>query len=287
MTSGRDMNAIYRRILIQLKQQRGVDFTGYRAKMAARRLHQRMAAVNCVHAGDYLIYIQDHPAELDRLIDSLTITVSRFFRNALVFEWIAANLLPTLPHNSALRIWSTGCANGQEPYSIAILLREFCRRHDALQPAATIFGTDIDEQALRRARRGIYAGENLQEVKWGLVNRYFKPLRVCLNDAEQSGACQFQLSSAIRQLVNFSYYDILDTRGGAPPESIYGGFDMIFCRNLLIYYNLAYQNRILAKLHGALNAGGYLVLGKSERLTDDFLSRFECVDATCRIYQKR
>ncbi len=158
MTSNRSVKELDHRILIELKQRRGIDFTGCRAKMLTRRLNQRMAAANCMNSSDYLAYIRNEPAELDRLIDSLTINVSRFFRNALVFEWIAANLLPTMLNKNVIRIWSAGCAAGQEPYSMAILLREFSRRSEALEYAATIFGTDIDRQALRQARRGVYAG---------------------------------------------------------------------------------------------------------------------------------
>lgn len=287
------MNPEYRRILSVLKQQRGLDFSGYRPDMIGRRIALRMQAAGLTRADDYCAYLRENPGELDRLLDCLTIKVSRFFRNPLVFEYLARLVLPPMfqariqGKDHSLRVWSAGCSLGEEAYSLAILLRELLRRED-MSVSPLVFGTDIDASALEQAEKGIYPVESLKEVKLGLFKRYFTQVKDQeARTVEGSVSDRFRISPEIRELVFFSHYDILRPGTWAPPESVYGGFDLISCRNMLIYFQPDTQHRVFAKLYQALAPGGCLVLGESESPPQAFQHRFVRYCSCCRIYRKR
>jgi chemotaxis methyl-accepting protein methylase len=267
-------------ILHYLKAQRGFDFSGYRLQMLDRRIRQRLAATNCGHYRDYLACLRATPKEMDHLVDTLTINVSRFFRNALTFEYIADKILPQLFHagkdrvDHSLRIWSAGCARGEEPYSLAILLHDMLQKEDD-SCLLDIFATDIDVNVLQKAKKAVYGAQRIQSVKYRHFIRYFK-----------AQGDTYRLSSDIRQMVAFSFYDMLDNKSYAPPESIYGQFDMVLCRNVLIYYDVAYQNLIFEKLYRSLSRHGYLILGKSETPSSGYQERFKRVTSCGHIYRK-
>ncbi|MBW2709723.1 MAG: protein-glutamate O-methyltransferase CheR, partial [Deltaproteobacteria bacterium] len=128
------MNRELKRVLNYLNEERGFDFSGYRASMVERRMEKRLTPTKCADFPEYLEYLKQHPHELDNLVDVLTINVSRFFRNTLAFDYIAGKILPAMVFDKlhsrdlSLRIWSAGCATGEEPYSIAILIRELQRK---------------------------------------------------------------------------------------------------------------------------------------------------------------
>ncbi|MBW1759786.1 MAG: protein-glutamate O-methyltransferase CheR, partial [Deltaproteobacteria bacterium] len=222
-------------ILDYLNEQRGLDFSGYHSSIVERRIKEIFSDVMCKDYSEYLHYIKEHPDTLDKLFDALTINVSRFFRDVLTFEYIAKNILPLIfskkiwTHDYSLRIWSAACSTGEEPYSLAILINELLEKED-FSLNLNIFATDIDKQTLRKAKEGVYSFEQIENVKYGILKKYFIK-------QDQS----FRLSSEIKKMVNFSFYDILDKRSYAPPESVFADFDMVFCRNLLIYYNTEYQ----------------------------------------------
>jgi chemotaxis methyl-accepting protein methylase len=230
--------------------------------------------------GEYLRYLKGTPGEVDALIESLTINVSRFFRDPLTFEYIGERLLPLLlleqtkRAGSALRMWSAGCSMGEEPYSMAILIREFSEKED-LPRDIVIFATDIDRKVLEKARRACYPPESVADVKYHLLNKYFV-----------KKGCNFQLARPIRDMVLFSAYDLLDKRSYAPPESIFGGFDLVLCRNVLIYFNAKWQNLIFDKLYRSLTRGGYLVLGEAETPPLASCHRFIRSSDCCHIYRR-
>ncbi len=267
-------------ILNHLNKERVFDFSGYRPSMLERRIGKRLTPTKCVDFPEYLKYLKKHPEELDELVDVLTINVSRFFRNTLAFEYIADRILPAIVSEKkgslghSLRVWSAGCATGEEPYSIAILIREL-QRKEKLDLTINIFATDIDERALKRARRALYPYESIKGMKYRLLKRYFEAKRK-----------SFQLTPNIQGMVDFSAFDMINKKGYAPPESVFGNFDMIFCKNVLIYFPEKYQDRIFDKLYRALAKGGYLVLGRAEVPTREYQNRFRKVSASCPIYQK-
>ena len=167
-----------KKILSHLNEKRGFDFSGYRLSMLERRIQKRVFGTSCSNFDEYLKYLEINPKELDNLIDVLTINVSNFFRNTLVFEFISKKIIPelfltkTTEYNNSLRIWSAGCSFGEEPYSMAILINEFLEKEES-SILPTIFATDIDKKALKRASEGSYSVSSVVEVKYGLLNKYF------------------------------------------------------------------------------------------------------------------
>ncbi len=242
-----------------------------------------MVRVEETHAGnisDYSRLLQSTPGEAEKLIETLTISVSMFFRNSLTFEIISQQLLPALLHskitsgNHEFRIWSAGCATGEEPYSLSIILSDTFSRES--QPfESTIFATDMDEKAIRFAKKGIYGAATMNEVKFGYLNKYFK----------QDGEF-YKISKAVKSMVSFSRYDLLDPTNFAPPESVFGMFDMVLCRNVLIYFNPEYQEKIFYKIFRSLSPGGYLVLGESESIHAKYSNAFREINRIAKVFQK-
>ena len=286
------MNEAFKDILQYLKMERGFDFSGYRPSMIERQIIRRGTATECEDQTAYLRYLQRHPHELDRLVDALTINVSRFFRNALTFEYLAHKIIPLIIQekarlrNHSLRVWSAGCALGEEPYSIAIVIKEILNKED-LGLKLSIFATDIDKEALKKAVAAVYPFDGIRNVKYGLLKRYFTPVENHGKQGEDMGEECFQLVREIRDTVSFSFYDMLNPNTFAPPESIFGGFDVVLCRNVLIYFKIDHRDIIFDKLYRSLNQNGYLVLGEAEILNTGYERFFRKVDANCHVYRKQ
>ena len=275
------MNNDLKSVIGYLKEKRGFDFSGYRTSMVKRRVNQRLSATSCKTSPEYLLHLKKQPNELDHLIDVLTINVSRFFRDTLAFEYIADRILPEIVYekkktgDNSLRIWSTGCSMGEEPYSIAILISDLFEKEEN-DLGINIFATDIDKNILKKAKTGVYPYESIKSVKYRLLKKYF----VSKGDT-------FQLISKIKDMVSFSPYDLLDKKSYAPPESVFGSFDMVFCKNVLIYFQTQYQELIFNKLYRSMAKKGYLVLGEAEIPSIKYQRRFRKVNECCHIYQKR
>ncbi len=269
-----------KKILSLLNERRGCDFSGYRFSMLERRIQKRVFSTHSKNIEGYLEYLTHHPDEFDNLIDVFTINVSRFFRNSLSFEYITKKIVPDLflaktnANDYNIRIWSAGCSFGEEPYSIAIILNELLKKEESsIKP--TIFATDIDKKALARALAGTYGFESLKEIKYGILDKYF------IKEGNQ-----FKLDPEIKKLVQFSFYDMLDKNHSVPPDSIFGGFDLILCRNVLIYFEPEFQKIIFNKLYNSLNKNGFLVLGEAEVPVEEFKHKFRRENKYCKIYKK-
>jgi chemotaxis protein methyltransferase CheR len=267
-------------ILNYLHVQRGVDFSGYRISLIERQLKQRFSSTGCHDTAQYLDYLKSNPYELDSLLEILTIHVSCFFRDTLTFEYIADKILPEIVNNKkesndrSLRVWSAGCSMGEEAYSAAILIHELLEK-ESLNFDFHIFATDIDEKILLKATRATYPFESVSGVKFGLLKKYFG----IKEDV-------FQLIPKIRDSVSFSIYDILDKKTIVPSESVFGSFDLVFCRNLLIYFDPEHQEEIVRKLYRSLSKNGFLVLGGAEIPPAKYKACLSKVIACCHIYQK-
>ena len=267
-------------ILDYLLEKRGFDFSGYHPAMLARRIGQRLAATSCKDFGNYLSCLQENPAELDHLLDVITINVSRFFRDTLTFELIADRVLPaivrekTQARDQSLRVWSAGCARGEEPYSLAILIHELLRKEEVAMNLH-FFATDIDCSALADAGKALYPLSSVENIKHRLLTKYFAP-----------EGTSFRLMPEIKKLVTFSLYDMLDKKHGVPPESVFGNFDLVLCRNLLIYFNTEYQETIFAKLYHSLAKNGILILGEAEAPVMKYKRHFSRVFDFSPIYRK-
>ena len=257
-----------------LSMRRGIDISAYKDTCMKRRIAIRMRFTHCRDAAEYCILVRQSHQEPDLLLKTLTIHVSQFFRNPSMFHALRDEVLPGLfssrEKNGAdkLRFWCLGCAGGEEPYSLAILLREnFSKEMRRLR--TIIDGTDVDAETIRAAQQADYIEERLKEVPPGLRERYFR----------QNGM-RFRLVPEIRQMVTFLQGDITRT-------AEYRSSDLVVCRNTLIYFNRQNQEKILHGIADILPAGGILVLGKSETLVGSVRQRFEAICLVERIFRKR
>ncbi len=172
-------------------------------------------------------------------------------------------------------MWSAGCASGEEPYSMAILLSEVLEQ-EKQDWTIHIFATDIDEGALEEARAGVYGEDRLEDAKLGIVRKYFL----------RTGG-SFEVLPEIRDMVMFSRDDLTSPSLGAPSESVFGSFDIVLCRNVLIYFNGDLQRVVCRKLADSLVCGGHLVLGEADGLAGEVSGAFEALDELSRVYRKR
>ncbi|HED07707.1 MAG TPA: protein-glutamate O-methyltransferase CheR [Ignavibacteria bacterium] len=264
-----------------LKDKRNFNLKYLCPSLINRRLNRRLLELNIKSSKEYYNYLLDTDDEIDELINSLMINYSTFFRNSLLFEYIANIILPEIltqkdiGKGKSLRIWSVGCSSGEEPYSTAILINEFIQKND-IDFEFNLFATDIDTDSLTKAKKGTYSFEAVESVKYGLLQKYFK---------KDDGL--FYLSDDIKNMVSFSKYDVFDKKGFSPPQSIFGDFDIVICRNLLIYYNQASQEKICDKLSCSISNNGYLILGKVEHLSNNIASYFKMENEYLHLYKKK
>jgi chemotaxis methyl-accepting protein methylase len=238
----------------------GLDISGYEPSFLVRTIERRLQATGCNSAASYLAgrLLRD-PTEAEAFDRSLRVGYSAFFREPLTFALLESQVLPDLVGRSrktgraGLRVWSAGCAAGQEVWSVAILLDELAASADR-HPAWRIFATDLSEPDLSQARAGVYPAAALGNVR-------LRHMEACFT---RQGDCH-AVATRLREHVEFAVYDLLDTATACPPMSIFGDFDLVLCCNVLIYYRPAVRRRIIEKLVGGLAPGGYLVTGEAER----------------------
>lgn len=236
-------------VLTQLKVRTGHDFVNYKRATLLRRIERRVYIHNQADLADYASFLQDHPDETGALLKDLLISVTNFFRDPTAFDSIRENVIPVLLRkknaDQRVRVWVAGCATGEEAYSMAILFAEQTRGL-AETPRVQIFATDIDGNAIMKARDGYYTLNDAADVSPERLENFFVK--------EGNG---YRIRREIREMVMFANHNFLKD----PPFS---RLDMISCRNVLIYLNQAGQNRALDSFHFALNPGGFLFLGTSE-----------------------
>jgi len=256
----------------KIATERGFGCASYKEKCLRRRIAVRMRARGAHTYADYARILDDDATEYDRLIDALTINVTKLFRNWDVYAAIAANVVPALWHRetSQVRVWSAGCSSGDEPYSLAILFHRYAATNGMLAQIGrvAILGTDIDDRCLDAARRGEFEEGDFADTPDELRQRYFAP------------ETPFGVAPAIRRMVMFERQDLLRDPAPSPP------YDLIVCRNVLIYFDRDTQERLFEKFHAALAPGGFLVLGKVETLLGVARTRFTAVDARERIFRR-
>ncbi|OKH39020.1 chemotaxis protein CheR [[Phormidium ambiguum] IAM M-71] len=238
-------------LLQYLKRNRGFDFTGYKRPSLMRLVRKRIQRVGVDNFNDYLDYLQVHPGELNILFDTLLLNVTNFFRDAAAWEVLAAEIIPRIldakQNNEPIRVWSAGCASGEEAYTIAILLAE-ALGSEAFRNRVKIYATDLDEEALIQGRQAVYTARDLENVPEELRKKYF----------ELSGN-NYIFRTDLRRCVIFGRHDLVHD---APISRL----DLLVCRNTLMYFNADTQARILARFHFALNDTGFLFVGKAEML---------------------
>jgi two-component system CheB/CheR fusion protein len=244
-----DLSAYLPDIFTQLRTGIGHDFSHYKEKTLLRRIQRRMQVLQLDEPSDFLKILKKEPKELELLFQDLLISVTEFFRDAAAFQALEEQIIPKLLEDKGadhqIRIWVVACATGEEAYSIAILLTEALEKLSAA-PKAIIFATDIDDKALSFARNGRYMKSNLDGVSPERLKRWFFP-----------EGDQYCISPQIREMCIFSAHSVVKD----PPFS---KLDLVSCRNLLIYFDAALQDRLIPVLHYALKPGGFLFLGSSE-----------------------
>ena len=261
-------------LLEKVHRDTGYDFREYKRGTVTRRLERRLHATGARTYLDYVEFLDAHPGEYQKLADDLIIKVSGFFRSQYTFQQVAKLVLPELTSfkrdrgERELRFWSTACARGEEPYSIAILLAEFLgnQRQDF---DISICATDISQQVLKEIRAGVYSAKDVEGLTPTVLEKYFTRY--------DKG---YVVSRNIRQMVRFSYFDLTST---IPP---FMNLDCIFCCNILIYLQSQLQEKVLNMLYDSLAAPGYLILGEVETLTNSLRDKLECLDARAKIYKK-
>lgn len=239
--------------------EQGFDFSCYDDSFLQKSVEKRLSATGISTASAYCTYLATNIIEQKIFFNSLSISYSEFFRNSLTFPLLEQHIFPGLialkqkNGQSEIRIWSAGCAAGQEAYSAAILLDEMtAERVDRV--SFRIFATDRCDSELEAAQKGVYDSAAVRNVRLKHLRKYF---------TEHGDS--YELAENLKARVNFSLFDLLDESATSPPASIYGDFDLVFCSNLLFYYHPDAQKNVLDKVYRSLSPEGYLVTGEAER----------------------
>lgn len=254
-----------------VRRSTGVDFTHYRQTTILRRIHRRMVVHKIDKIEDYVKYLRTNTAEIKALYQDMLINVTSFFRNPAVFDALKAQAFPKILKNhtqgSAIRVWTPGCASGEETYSVAIALLEFLG-DQASQVPIQLFGTDVSEASIAKARGGVYPQNIEGDVSAERLRRFFTKL--------ESG---YRVSKTIRDMCIFAQHNVLND----PPFS---QMDLICCRNLLIYLEPPLQNKVISLFHYAARPEGFMVLGSSEGVGVS-TNLFAVEDRALKIFQKK
>ncbi len=257
-------------VIDKIRDARNFDFRNYKRATVRRRVERRMADRRCRTMSDYVALLDHSPEEYDALLSSLFIKVTSFFRDPDTWDALVRKAFPEIlaakSPGDEIRIWSVGCATGEEAYSAAMLLsEELGPKIQSFQ--AKVFGTDVDEGAVAHARRGVYGPAAVEDLSKERLARFFS--------RAPSG---YAISKDLRRLVVFGVNNLVSD---APISRI----DLLLCRNVFIYVDAALQKRVLSRFHYALRHGGFLVLGKSELIP--FAGKiFDPVDLPRRMYRR-
>jgi len=258
-----------RRVVVE---QTGITLSEQKRELVYGRLAKRLRTLDLQSFAQYCSYLEQSPDELHELVNAITTNLTSFFREPYHFDYLRENLLPELLRHNAqsrrIRIWSAGCSTGEEPYSIAMVLR------DALPAGqgwdAKILATDIDSNVLARAQQGMYA----QERASGIPERY---QRRSLHKGQGDNAGMLRVSDEVRSLITFRQLNLMQE------WPMKGPFDVIFCRNVVIYFDKPTQRRLFNRYADLLVDGGHLFIGHSETLFK-VCDRFTLIGRT--IYRK-
>src|SRR5215475_1407934 len=262
-------NPSFEALLTHLKEARGFDFTGYKRSSLMRRVDRRMVQVGVSDYLEYLDFLQVHPDEFTALFNTILINVTGFFRDVEAWTYLRDEVLKPMiearPADSPIRVWSAGCASGEEAYSLAIMLAEMLGIEEFRQ-RVKIYATDVDEDALTHARHATYSERAARVIPADLVERYF----------ESTGA-GYVFRKDLRRSIIFGRNDLVQD---APISRI----DVLVCRNTLMYFNAEAQARILSRFHFALSQDGVLFLGRAEMLLSH-TGMFVPVDLKRRVFR--
>jgi two-component system, chemotaxis family, CheB/CheR fusion protein len=249
---------------------RGFDFTGYKRSSIERRVAKRMGDVGVKSYDEYIDYLELHSDEFAELFNTILINVTGFFRDPPAWEYLATEVLPDLlssrPDDRPIRVWSAGCASGEEAYTLAMVLARVLG-DSAFLERVKIYATDIDEEALDHARHGAFSPRQIEDVPRDALERFFER-------TDQ----RYVFRKDLRRCVIFGRNDLVQD---APISRI----DLLVCRNTLMYFTAETQAQVLGRFHFALDNEGVLMLGKSEMLITH-TDLFTPVDLKRRVFRK-
>jgi two-component system CheB/CheR fusion protein len=265
-----DPDPQFEALVLYLKEARGFDFTGYKRSSLTRRVSRRMAQVGVPDYAEYLDYLQVHPEEFTALFNTILINVTGFFRDAEAWHHLRTEVLPLIMEarepDGPIRVWSAGCASGEEAYTLAMMIAEAVGA-DEFRRRVKIYATDVDEEGLTQARHASYSERDIHGLPPELLEKYFEP---------EGGRYTFR--EDLRRSVIFGRNDLVQD---APISRI----DLLVCRNALMYFNAETQARILSRFHFALAPGGVLFLGRAETLLSH-TNLFMPIDVKRRLFRK-
>ncbi|MET1073735.1 MAG: CheR family methyltransferase [Umezawaea sp.] len=257
-------------VLTHLKESRGFDFTGYKRTSLMRRVQHRMSQVSIADYADYIDFLELNADEFDALFNTILINVTGFFRDPEAWDLLRDEIVPAMlaDHgpDDPVRVWSAGCASGEEAYSVAMLLAEALGA-DQFRRRVKIYATDVDDVALAQARQATYSARELESVPVELREKYF--------EAHEDG---YSFRKDLRRAVIFGRNDLVQD---APISRI----DLLICRNTLMYFTQETQSKILGRFHFALVPRGVLFLGKAEMLLSH-TRIFDAVDLKRRVFRR-
>lgn len=253
----------------------GLDLARYKPAFIKRRLDRRMRMLNISEYSQYAHVLKNDRKEFEEIFLSLSINVTNFFRDSAVFDRFQLSILPqilsNLGENKKIRIWSAGCASGEEPYSIAIMFNQILGKIMNLD--VKVIGNDVNKTAIQFAERGRYSRKSVESLPPDVIKNNFQKISNNGQDVE------YEVVQSVKDMVTFKVGDILSD----PMQS----FDVIFCRNVLIYYEKEAQELILTKFYKGLKDSGYLVLGMDETMFGRRCQKlFNPLMVRERIYQK-
>ncbi|MEU8633984.1 CheR family methyltransferase [Amycolatopsis sp. NPDC048633] len=270
MTEPKDPNGEFESVLAYLKESRGFDFTGYKRSSLVRRVRRRMTQIGIDSYPEYIDQLQVNAEEFVALFNTILINVTGFFRDPEAWDYLREHVVPSLlaerSPEEPVRVWSAGCAGGQEAYSLAMLFADAIGI-DAFRKRVKIYATDVDEEALVQARQAAYTPAEIEGLSEGQLEQYFEL---------QAGRYCFRKD--LRRSVIFGRNDLVQD---APISRI----DLLVCRNTLMYFNAETQTKILERFHFALALRGMLFLGKAEMLLSH-TRIFEPLDLKRRVFRK-
>ncbi|HEX8391970.1 MAG TPA: CheR family methyltransferase, partial [Longimicrobium sp.] len=234
-----------------LKETRGFDFSGYKRSTLTRRVERRMATLEIASYDAYRDFLELHPEEYGELFNTILINVTSFFRDRDAWDTLAREYVPALLRDrgpdAPIRVWSAGCASGEETYSLVMLLVE-AMGVESFRERVKVYATDRDDEALAHARAAVYQGKDLDDLPEGYAEKYFEPV-----------GTGFVFRADLRRQVIFGKHDLVHD---APISHL----DLLACRNVMMYFNTEVQASILARFHFALKADGLLFLGRAEMM---------------------
>ena len=261
-----------KKVLLLVRNAVGIDFSEYKLASIRRRLARRMALRRLATVEEYVRLLRNEPAEVQALFEDILIHVTSFFRDGEAFDSLKEHAFPDILEHKreggTIRVWSAGCSTGEEAYSLLIVLLEFLAQEGASDVPVQLFGTDISDKAIDKARAGFYPDGAVRDMSAERLTRFFSKV-------EGGG---YRISKSVRERCAFVKHDLASD----PPFS---KLDLVCCRNVLIYFGPELQKRVLATFHFALTEPGFLLLGRAENSADG-ANLFRMIDRENKIFAR-